>query len=197
MALYAPERVFGLGLNGATFDSASQGSIDRGCADVTAMITEVLNLTAKPEPNFKLPADYKSTSANAIFGPEVKEDSVQLWANMLNSAYNGDEGRVKLQQAAIAMLSRDSLHMRVGALALPILWIQGDGDTVASVKNAQYEIGLTKSSDPTLAIVKGGYHATTFTHVEETQQLILAFVKKHGGVRDARALRESVGTIEM
>jgi len=199
MALYAPERIYGLGLSSTTFDSASQGSVDRGCADVTPMMLDMItNMTGKPDQNFKIPAEFTAPSAAAaIFGPEVKESDTKLWQGMVTSAYTGEEGRKKLHQAAIAMFTRDSLHLRVPELTMPILWIQGDGDTITSVKNAEFEMKLTNSLDPILAVVKGGYHALTITHAEETRNLILAFVKKHSGIKDARSLRESVGTVDI
>lgn len=197
MALYAPERVLGLILIGTCFDSASAGLVERGCAQSTPAFTPIITeMTANPDPNFQIPTPFVENMAPLAFGPNPKPEWIEMWRNIMQSTFTGDDGRLRLQQSVIAAITRDSLHFRVKDLTQPILWIQGTQDETFSVQNAEYELGLTKSVDGQLVTVESG-HSPNITHAEETNKYILAFLQKNGGKKDARALREAVGTVDI
>jgi pimeloyl-ACP methyl ester carboxylesterase len=182
----------------ACLDSMSPGLLERGCTDrSSALLPIVTELTATPNENFVFPEDLVLKGAPIMLGENPKQEDVDLWLHTASTVYEGDRGRLKLRQAAIASISRDSLHIRLSDLTMPILWIQGSEDKVMSVENAKYELGLTKSSDPALHVIEGAPHAAAWTHASEVDKLVLAFLLKHGGKIDARALREAVGTVDI
>jgi len=191
-------QIRGLILISACLDSMSPGLLERGCSDRSAAFLPIAtNLTATPNENFVFPEELVLNGAPIILGKSHKQEDVDLWKNTAASVYAGDLGRLKLRQAAIASITRDSLHLRAPDLTMPILCIQGSEDAVMSVENAKYELALTKSSDPILQVVEGAPHAAAWTNPAEVDKLVLAFIAKHGGKINARALREAVGTVDI
>jgi pimeloyl-ACP methyl ester carboxylesterase len=157
----------------------------------------ITDLTAKSDPDFKLPPELTETFLHLALGPSASPSARETWTTVLKKTYSGEAGRIKLRQATTMVLSRDSLHLRAPDLKLPILWIQGSEDAVISLENARRELALTGSVDPRFEVVQGGPHSCHTTHPQIVNGLLKEFVLKHGARVDARALREAVGTVDI
>jgi pimeloyl-ACP methyl ester carboxylesterase len=191
-------QIRGLILINTCLDSLSPGLNERGCTDQSDVLLPIItHVTATPNEKFAFPEAMVTKAAPTLLGNSAKQEVIDLWNNSAKAVYAGDLGRLKLRQATIASVTRDSLHLRASDLTLPILWIQGSEDAVFSVENAKYELGLTKSSDAHLEVIEGAPHAAFWTHAAEIDKLVLIFLAKHGGKINARALREAVGTVDI
>jgi pimeloyl-ACP methyl ester carboxylesterase len=157
----------------------------------------ITDLTAKSDPNFKLPTELTQTFLNLALGPSATHSAREVWTTVHNKTYSGDAGRIKLRQATTMVLSRDSLYLRAPDLKLPILWIHGSEDAVIGLDTARQELGLTGSADPRFEVVQGGPHSCHTTHPEIVNGFLKEFVVKYGGRVDARSLREAVGTVDI
>jgi pimeloyl-ACP methyl ester carboxylesterase len=123
--------------------------------------------------------DFFTGTDQAAFGPGAKPEVIELWKNMLIHTYKGEEGRLRLREATVATLTRESLHLRLPNITQPFLWIQGDHDSLFSVENARFELALTNSIAPNVEIIEGGYHAPNWSHPDEVNKLVLDFITKH------------------
>jgi hypothetical protein len=52
-------------------------------------------------------------------------------------------------------------------------------------------------SEVQFEVIDGAYHYPTWSHAEKVNKLVLDFVKKYGGQKDARAMREAVGMVDI
>jgi pimeloyl-ACP methyl ester carboxylesterase len=162
-----------------------------------AMLPVVTDLTSSPNRDFSLPAGFTGQVMQLGLGPGVSEADVNLFEPLMARTYSGDEGRLRLRQSTINLISRDSLHLRLSAITCPVLWIQGTEDKSYPVDNAKEELPLMKSKDSKLEVIEGGQHLLSWSHSVETNKLIIEFLGKHSVRVNARALREAVGMVDM
>jgi pimeloyl-ACP methyl ester carboxylesterase len=184
-----------------------------GSADLYAsMLPVVTELTAAPNADFKIPDELAKGIAQLSIGSESEAD-IELWASYPLKIYVGEAGRVKLRQSIISLLSRESLHLRFGELkttaaagtingngTVPFLIIRGTEDALFSKEAAEKDIGalaLSGVSSVQFEEIQGGHHCANWNKPEEVNALVVSFVKKYGGKKDARALREMVGMVDI
>jgi len=213
MALYAPDRIIGIITVGTNLNTPGPELTAMGCADLySSMLPVVTELTATANADFKIPEEMAKGASQLAIGSESEAD-VQLWASNVTKVYVGEVGRIKLRQTIIALLTRDGLHLRFGELktsaesgtvngdgTVPILYIRGTEDGVFSKEAAEKDIAaLAKSGVSSVQFeeIQGGQHAANWNKAEEVNQLVVEFVKKYGGKKDARALREAVGMVDI
>jgi len=200
MALYAPDRILGLIPVVSVLDSASKRLVDLGCLDIEAAMSPVItHATSQPDPNWSLPADHFASLYASTFGENASEADKEKLSEIVEAqkkSYSGDLGRKNLQQATIALITRDSLHHRMNDFMSPVLWIATANDPLVSLKAAKEESSLFKTPVQ-FELLDDGYHLPTFTQADKFNQLLVDFVKKYGVVKDARALREAVGTVDI
>jgi pimeloyl-ACP methyl ester carboxylesterase len=169
-----------------------------GALDLTEeMLPVITHLTESTNSSFSVPADFLKKILTQAFGANSKEEDVNLFTLSMTKTYSGEEGRLRLRQSTITLLSRDSLHLRLRAITCPVLWIQGTEDKVFPVEGAKEELGLLGSKDTRLETISGGPHVSSWAHAAEVNKLVAAFVATYGGKADARKLREAVGMVEM
>jgi pimeloyl-ACP methyl ester carboxylesterase len=159
----------------------------------------ITQLTARPNPNFALTKAQIQHEYDVALGPESSDAMKQAFSVVttdLAKCYAGDTGRIKLNQAAKALVTRDSLVLRLEDLKAPVLWIASSNDHAVPVKAAKDEAALFKR-EVQFEVIEGAYHCPTWTHAEEVNKLVIAFVKKHGGMKDARELREANGMVDI
>lgn len=152
--------------------------VDQGAE--AKFLQPILTLTAKPDPDFKLPPQLLEAIQSASLGNTDSPSALEAWTTRFNDTYSGESGRLKLRQATMMVLSRDGLIMRALDLKMPILWIQGSEDVVLSPENGQRELALTGSVDPRFEVVQGGHYMSHTTHPEIVNVLLKEFVEKHG-----------------
>lgn len=179
-----------------TFNSGPR-VIELGSTDLDATLINILKQTASIDESFSVPDELASSLPPLWFGSSGYEAESKSVAESIKKAYAGEVGRLRFRQAIIGLVSRDSLHLRLDAITQPILWIRGSGDDVFAEAVVKEDISLLKNADVKLETIQGAYHAPTWTHTAQVNPLILDFVRKHSGVKDARALREAVGMIDM
>jgi len=197
MALLAPTRVTGIISINSHMGAADAHMLELGCLDFTPGLTENIKAFAKADPEFKLPEDMIPSFAPLSLGPSPSDADMSLFVSSANKVYAGDSGRQKIRAAIIALLSRDSLHLRLDAVVAPVLWIRGEEDKVFTIKAAEEDVARFVNAKVEVETVQGGYHAPSWTHADEVNRLVLGFVKKNGGKVDARALREAVGMVDI
>jgi pimeloyl-ACP methyl ester carboxylesterase len=161
------------------------------------MLPVVNDLTSSPNRDFSLPSEFPLQILQLGLGKDFSENDLKLFSPLIMRTYSGDEGRLRLRQSTINLISRESLHLRLSAISCPILWIQGSEDTSYSAENAREELSMMGSKTTRLEIIKGGPHLVSWSHAAEINNLLGEFMGKHGGRVDARALREAVGMVEM
>jgi pimeloyl-ACP methyl ester carboxylesterase len=180
-------------------DSSSQRLVDLGCPDTFSLMEPlVTQMTAVPNPHFTPHPSFSNGAYDAVLGPNASEAEKQKlfeYTDAQIKSYTGDEGRLRLQQAAVAMLTRDSLLMRLGYIKCPVLWIAGDKDPIFLEKAARADAALFKSEVHFELL--DSYHAPTLSNPEAVRKLLAEFVHKYGGMKDARALREAVGMVDI
>jgi pimeloyl-ACP methyl ester carboxylesterase len=164
------------------------------------MMTEVVtHLTAEQNPNFALPESYGDTLYDRALGPEASDADKKKFAEVVEAqrkSYAGDAGRMRLRQATVALGTRDSLLFRLQDIKCPVLWIVGSKDPSFPEKAAKEDSSMFKS-EVQFEVIDGAYHYPTWSHAEKVNKLVLDFVKKYGGQKDARAMREAVGMVDI
>jgi len=200
MALYAPDRILGIIPICSIMDSYGPRLIELGVPDVVANMTPVLShLTAESNNDFALPAEFSNSFYDGVVGPnagDAEKEALKPIAEAQLKTYEGEAGRLKLRQSVKALLTHDSLLSRLEDIIAPVLWIAGSNDPLVSEKAARADAALFKSNVDFL-LIDGAFHFPTWTHAEQVHTPLLAFVKKYGGVKDARALREAVGMVDI
>jgi len=200
MALYAPDRILGIIPVTSVIDSASKRLVDLGSADIEANMSPIIkHLTAQPNPDFALPSDVTNGLYANAYGENASDadkESLSELIELQKKAYSGDAGRLKFRQATISLITRDSLHYRIDDFKCPVLWIATANDPLVSVQAAKEEASLFKTPVQ-FELLDGGFHLPTFTHADQVNKLVTEFVIKYGKVKDARALREAVGTVDI
>jgi pimeloyl-ACP methyl ester carboxylesterase len=179
---------------------AGNAPVEAGSLDISkAMTPLVTQLTAQPSADFSIPDAMDEGHYEGWFGPNAPESEKQKISAAIaahKKTYAGEAGCIKLHQTAMALVTRDSLLLRLADIKCPVLWIAASKDPVVSEKTAKSEVGLFRTTTQ-LEIVEGAYHLPTWTHTEQVHKAVIAFVKQYGGLKDARALREAVGMVDI
>jgi hypothetical protein len=107
-------------------DSESADSRTKGCWDPAPIISPfIANWTsATPTPEFVVDDVWCGMVATLGFGNGVSAETVEFWKNTVREVYKGDEGRWKARMAAICLLERDGLLLRLGDVKCPVYWLQ-------------------------------------------------------------------------
>ncbi|KAF1938086.1 alpha/beta-hydrolase [Clathrospora elynae] len=184
MALLAPEKILGIVPLGTSLDFESERSRALGCwsclAPLESSITGEFS-SDKPTPEFVPSKQYSNFLIDIGFGTDCPTDVREYWVREIEKNYEGDEGRRRIRMAAINLRDRDGLHLRVGDVVCPVLWLHGTDDVVYTVANAKEEIVLFKKSpDARLEVVQGGKHFLSASHPKEVNAYVVQFVKKYG-----------------
>jgi len=199
MALYAPEKILGLIFSCSIMDNVGPRLEQLGCSDPVANLGPIVtHVTAEPNPKFAVDESWSEGIYEGMVGPDASDDEKKKYAEYADEQlkqYTGDEGRLRLQQATIALLTRDSLLMRIPQIKAPVLWICGSKDKYFPEKAAKADIGEFKV-DVQFELLDS-FHAPTLTKTEEVHKLVSEFAQKHAGTKDARALREAVGMVDI
>jgi len=215
MALYAPDRIVGLIAIGSNYD-AGPHLVQLGCADLVKNMTPVITqVTATASVDWKVPEEVTKGGYQLAIGDKSPED-IEFWLNSTSKVYVGDTGRLKLRQSILSLITRDSLHLRLADLkytptasgstaglpagSIPVLYVRGTEDKVWSKAAAEADVEALKSAGVTnvqFVEIAGGEHAVNWTNAEEVNAVVVDFVKKYGGKKDARALREAVGMVDI
>lgn len=201
VALYIPDRIVGIIPIGTMMDKEGERAMSLGCWNGPEMTEGIVKETANTE---SASADYVVSDGivqailDASFGSKLDEDAKSTFTASMKKVYSGEAGKKKLRQAVINLRERDGLHGRLSEIKAPVLWIHGDEDTVFSVKNAQEEIKLfTNSVKAEVKVIAGGQHITGWTNAKEVNHEIAAFITEYNHLPNARALRESIGTVDI
>jgi pimeloyl-ACP methyl ester carboxylesterase len=164
---------------------------------MTPIITQ---LTAEPNPDFAIPQALIDGHYESTLGPQAsdaeKQKLKEVVLDAMAKSYTGNAGRLRLHQAAITAVTRDSLLLRLPDVKSPVLWIAASNDPAVSEKAAREDSSLFKS-EVRLEIIEGAYHWPTWSHAEQVNKLVSDFIRKHSGLKDARALREAVGMVDI
>jgi pimeloyl-ACP methyl ester carboxylesterase len=190
------QQILGVIAVSTTFNSGTK-VVELGSTDIESGAVELVKATAAPDENFSISSEWLANSAGLYFGPSPQEADAKFVADLVKRDFSGEEGRKRFRQVTIGLVSRDSLHLRLESLVAPVLWIRGSEDHVYVEAVAKDDIAQITNAKVEFKTIQGAYHAPNWTHAKEVNPLILDFVKKNSGVKDARALREAVGMIDM
>jgi pimeloyl-ACP methyl ester carboxylesterase len=168
-----------------------------GSTDLESGMIDLIKKSSAPDENFSLPQEWLANIGKLYFGPDPPEADSKFVADLVKRDFSGEVGRQRFRQVTIGLVSRDSLHLRLDALTQPVLWIRGSEDNVYVEAVAKDDIAQIKNANVQFETVQGAYHAPTWSHTAQLNPLIFEFVKKHSGIKDARALREAVGMVDM
>jgi len=198
MALYAPDRIQGLIPVASDLDNTGPSVIDTALIQKMAEINPVLSLLLSPEGSEWSPSEPNAASIAATLGispvPEDKDRFVS--ALTASNTYKSSADKERLRQAVLASMTRDSLISRLDDIKCPVLWIAGANDPFAIKEGVTAQVGRIRG-EVQFETVPGAYHLPTFTHPVQVAELVVGFVRKHGGIKDARAMREAVGMVDI
>lgn len=186
MALLAPSKIEGIIPLGTSMDYESARSVRLGCWDGAETTTGTIAMfsSLEPTPAFELPDDYCNFLIDVGLGADCDAGSRAAWNKEMKANYQGDEGRRRARMAAINLGSRDGLHLRLGDVRCPVLWLHGTKDVVYSVSNAQEEIKMfTGSKSAELLVVEGGTHFLNESSPKEVDLALAQFVERWGTTR--------------
>jgi pimeloyl-ACP methyl ester carboxylesterase len=137
--------------------------------------------TANSSPNFTPGTDFNNFLIDVGFGKSCPAETRQFWQNESAKNYAGEEGRKRIRMAAINLRDRDGLHLRLGDVKCPVLWLHGTDDAVYSVANAKEEIEMfTGSAEKRLEIIQGGQHFLSASNPKEVYGFVREFTGKYG-----------------
>jgi len=198
MALYAPDRIQGLIPIVSDMDNTGPSTIDAQLLGKMAEINPILSLLLSPEGSEWTPPQPNETSLAAALGPSPSADGKQTFITAMtqSNSYKAAGDRERLWQAVLASMTRDSLLSRLGDIKCPVLWIAGGSDPFAIKEGVTKQIGMIKGVVQ-YEVIPDAYHLPTYTHPMVVGGLFIDFIKKHGGMKDARAMREAVGMVDI
>jgi len=182
MALVAPDKIEGIIPLGTSLDYESERTRKLGCWDGPLELKSNINVwtTNDTTSSFKPSEDYCNFLIDIGFGKDCPKDVRDFWIQMIQSNYEGDDGRRRIRMAAINLSDRDGLHNRLSDVRCPVMWLHGTADVVYSIPNAEEEIKLfTNSPDARLVTVKDGQHFLSFSHPEVVDKHLIEFVGKY------------------
>ncbi|KAL4797916.1 Alpha/Beta hydrolase protein [Aspergillus venezuelensis] len=181
MALLRPNLIQGILPLGTSLDSESERTRALQCWDGAALLKPFVTswTVSTPTPHFEPNDDFIGALISSGFN-DCSTETAEFWSQTIKGNYAGEEGRKRLRMAAINLAERGGLHLRLGDVKCPVLWLHGTADVVYSVANAQEEIAMfTRSSDAKLKLVEGGAHFLSCTHPEAVNKALLEFVEKY------------------
>ncbi|KAJ6021464.1 hypothetical protein N7540_006968 [Penicillium herquei] len=181
MALLNPERIIGIIPVGTSMDSESERSRKLGCWDGASIVTGFTKqwTSSTPTPGFEPDDVYCNALVNIGFN-ECTAEVRDFWLRSIKSNYRDDDGRRRIRMAAITLVERGPLHLRLSDVRCPVLWLHGEKDVVFSAANAREEIELfTHSPDANLVVVDGGAHFLNCTHPTVVNETIRKFVGRY------------------
>ncbi|KAL4968346.1 alpha/beta fold hydrolase [Aspergillus stella-maris] len=181
MALLRPDLIEGILPLGTSLDSESERTRALHCWDGVGLLKPFITFwsVSTPTPHFEPDEDFIGALINSGFN-NCSAETAEFWSKTIKANYAGDEGRKRLRMAAINLAERGGLHLRLGDVECPVLWLHGTADVVYSVANAREEIEMfTRSLDANLALVDGGAHFLSCTHPAEVNKALLEFVETY------------------
>lgn len=182
MYLLRPDRVAGLLPLGTSMDYESDRSRTNGNFDAYATLGgPLLEFTSEEAtPDFVMPKDFRDKPIYVGFGLDVDDKTVQFWDQELRNNYSGDDGRRRLREIILNLLTRDGLHERLIKVRCPVWWLHGSSDLAFSVKNAQEEIKLfVNSPDAQVQVLEGGSHYLSASKPEAVNKALFELVTKY------------------
>ncbi|KAL4944193.1 hypothetical protein BDV06DRAFT_233786 [Aspergillus oleicola] len=181
MALLRPDIIQGIMPLGTSLDSESERTRCLDCWDGAALLKPFIHSWSVDHstPNFSPSDEFIAALISSGFN-HCSSETAAFWSKTIKANYAGDEGRKRLRMAAINLAERGSLHLRLGDVRCPVLWMHGTADVVYSVANAKEEIAMfTRSTDAKLVLVEGGAHFLSCTNPEEVNKALLEFANKY------------------
>jgi hypothetical protein len=111
---------------GTTMDYESADSRTKGCWDPASILTPFYEkwTSATETPDFVVDDVWCGMVGSLGFGGAVTAEVIEFWNNALKDIYKGDEGRKKVRMAAICLLERDGLLLRLRDVQCPVYWLQ-------------------------------------------------------------------------
>jgi pimeloyl-ACP methyl ester carboxylesterase len=179
-------------------DNTGPSPVDSTVITSVAQINNTLTLLLTPEGSTWTPPQPSETAIAAALGPSATAEAKQSFIATLSasSTYTSIADKERLRQALISSMTRDSLLSRLEDIKAPVLWIAGESDPYAVKDGVVKQVGKIKS-EVQFETLAGAYHLPTWTHAQQLHALVVGFVRKHGGIKDARALREAVGMVDI
>lgn len=180
------------------FDNTGPSLIDSTVIEGVAKINNSLSLLLSPEGSTWSPPQPSEAAIHAALGPSASSELKEhfLTTSAAANSYTSITDKARLRQAAISSMTRDSLLSRLEDIQAPVLWIAGEHDPYAVKEGVTKQVGRIKS-EVQFETLAGAYHLPTWTHAQQVNTLVIQFVKKYGGIKDARAMREAVGMVDM
>ncbi|OBT63966.1 hypothetical protein VE03_05989 [Pseudogymnoascus sp. 23342-1-I1] len=180
MALLAPEKILGLLPLGTSMDYESATSREKGCWDPKTNLLPFYQKWSVPDPDFVVDEVWRGLVTSLGFSGTVSAETTAFWDATLKEVYSGEKGRKKLRMAAINLLERDGLLLRLGDIKCPVYWLHGPEDPVFGNVVPVEQIKLfTSSQEATLTWVENAGHYLNATSPKETEEAILKMVGKY------------------
>lgn len=102
----------------------SKRSRSLGCWDAVDSLAHLItNDFGTASSSFSPSDDFGKFLVDSGFGPGCPSDVREFWIGELKKNYEGEEGRKRIRMAAINLRDRDGLHMRLGDVKCPVLWL--------------------------------------------------------------------------
>jgi hypothetical protein len=111
---------------GTSMDYESSDSRLKGCWDPVPLAGPFLEKwTSRTEtPDFVIDDVWCGMVGNIGLGQGVTPTETAFWVQTLKDVYKGDAGRKKVRMAALCLLTRDGLLLRVQDIKCPVYWLQ-------------------------------------------------------------------------
>lgn len=124
MALMRPEKIRGIMPLGTSLDAESERSKALGCWDGAALLRPfVANWTTSQEtPAFEPEGEFIDALIAAGFN-DCGDEMRTFWRDTIRENYRGDDGRQRIRMAAINLVERGGLHLRLSDVKCPVLWL--------------------------------------------------------------------------
>ncbi|KAL3418135.1 hypothetical protein PVAG01_09850 [Phlyctema vagabunda] len=168
---------------GTSMDYESAASREDGCWDAAPVLIPWIEkwTSTTPTPDWVVEDEWCGMIGSIGFGASTTDETTTFWTSILKDVYSGDEGRKKVRMAAICLLDRDGLRIRIQDIKCPVRWLQGTEDLPFKTKRAQEEIKLfINSPDATLQLVEGGSHYLNASKPKAIEEALLELVGKYG-----------------
>ena len=126
MALMRPDKILGVMPLGSSMDSESERSRALGCWDGAALLTPFVEKWTPSTTTGTAEFEPEDTYCDALIAAGLNDcdDGVrQFWRNAIKANYRGDDGRQRIHMAAINLVERSGLHLRLADVKCPVLWL--------------------------------------------------------------------------
>lgn len=107
-------------------DYESSISRENGCWDPLPLLEPFKEkwTSDTPTPDFEVDDEWCGNVIGLGFADSITPESAAFWNNTIKAVYKGDEGRKKVRMAAICLVGRDGLLLRVQDVKCPVHWLQ-------------------------------------------------------------------------